>query len=123
MKLLLDMNLPRDLAKRLTQEGHASRHAGDIGLSEAEDSDVLEVARCAGEIVLTHDLDYGDLLAFSGASGPSVVVFRMRDVTLHNIAGRFLKTLPSVENALLQGAIVVIGDEATRVRKLPVQLG
>lgn len=30
------------------------------------------------ETILTHDLDYGHLLAFSGETAPSVIIFRLR---------------------------------------------
>lgn len=120
MKLLLDMNLPRDLAPQLQQAGYECRRAADIGLAEAEDSEIIDAARRAGETILTHDLDYGELLAFSGTSHPSAVIFRMRDVSVDNLARQFLMALPRIETALREGAIVVIGDDAARVRRLPV---
>jgi predicted nuclease of predicted toxin-antitoxin system len=71
MKFLLNMNMPRSLAKRLQDKGYLCRHAGDIGLSYAEDWEIIEEARRQGEIILTHDLDYGRLLAFTRQSSPS----------------------------------------------------
>ncbi len=118
MRLLLDMNLPRDLARRLEEAGHKCRHVSDIGLSEAEDSDILEAARRTGEAILTHDLDFGELLTFSNLTQPSVVVFRMRDVSVRNLARCFLRACTHIEESLRRGAIVVIGDETVRVRKL-----
>lgn len=37
MKFLLNMNVPRELGKRLTVEGHECRHLGDIGMACASD--------------------------------------------------------------------------------------
>jgi predicted nuclease of predicted toxin-antitoxin system len=120
MRLLLDMNLPRDLAGRLETAGHTCRHVSDMGLSEAEDSDILEAARRAGEAILTHDLDFGELLTFRNLTQPSVVVFRMRDVSVTNLARCFIRACPHIEESLRTGAIVVIGDDTVRVRRLPV---
>ena len=78
MKFLLNMNMPRSLGKGLEGEGHICRHAGDIGLSQALDADIMGEAEKHQEVILTHDLDYGHLLAFSGDTAPSVIIFRLR---------------------------------------------
>jgi len=77
MKWLLNMNMPRSLKQLLESVGHQCRHTGEIGLERASDWVVLEEAAREGEAILTHDLNYGRLLAFSGASKPSVVVVRL----------------------------------------------
>lgn len=120
MRLLLNMNLPRDLARRLIDLGHECRHVGDIGMAESIDEDILETARKTGEVILTHDLDYGTLLAFSGASSPSVVIFRLTDIRTANLEHMFVASLPHVSELLESGAVVVVSDKAVRVRKLPV---
>jgi predicted nuclease of predicted toxin-antitoxin system len=120
MKLLLDMNLPRELGSRLRALGHDCRHAGDVGLAEASDEAILEAAREAGETVLTHDLDYGHLLVFSGESGPSVVIFRLSNTSVGNLMTALTGACGAAEGPLESGAIVIIGDSVVRVRRLPV---
>lgn len=44
MRFLLDVQLPRSLATRLEEHGYPSRHSGDEGLAEADDSEILEAA-------------------------------------------------------------------------------
>jgi predicted nuclease of predicted toxin-antitoxin system len=73
MRWLLNMNMPRSLKQLLESVGHQCRHTGEIGLERASDWVVLEEEAREGEVILTHDLDYGRLLTFSGASKPSVV--------------------------------------------------
>jgi len=60
MKFLLDMNLPRGLGPLLARAGHAARHAGDSGLATALDPEIIRAASAAGEVILTHDLDFGN---------------------------------------------------------------
>jgi predicted nuclease of predicted toxin-antitoxin system len=64
------MNLSRELGRLLESQGHTWRHARDAGLAEAADSAIVEIAKANGEVILTHDLDYGHLLAFSGFDAP-----------------------------------------------------
>jgi predicted nuclease of predicted toxin-antitoxin system len=78
VKFLLNMNLPPAFDSMLASEGHEWRHVANLGMSRASDAAILAEAKSHGECVITHDLDYGQLLAFSGDSTPSVVIFRLR---------------------------------------------
>lgn len=123
MKFLLNMNLPRELGKRLHRDGHAYRHAADIGLSRAEDTEIIREAVKSKEVILTHDLDYGDLLAFSGDTEPSVVIFRVVNTHVDNLFRCLVSRWNEIEKPLQQGAIVIIEDAAFRIRELPVERG
>lgn len=121
MKLLLNMNLPRELGRRLVASGYHCRHVGDIALATAQDELIVTEARRAGETIVTHDLDYGAILAFSGEAAPSVIILRTANTHPDHLFERLLEILlPNVERALTQGAIVVIEDSAARIRRLPI---
>ena len=123
MKLLLNMNLPRQLGELLSGLGHDCRHVADLGMSSSEDEEIIRYARSAGQIILTHDLDYGDLLAFSGEQRPSVIIFRLRDVSVGNLMRRFQAVWPQVNEHVGRGAVVTITDQAVRIRRLPIRQG
>ena len=55
--------------------GHSSRHVGDMGKTEALDREIIAEAQRSKEVIITHDLDYGRLLAFSRESTPSVIIY------------------------------------------------
>jgi len=120
VNFLLNMNLPRSLGKSLKAMGHAYRHAGDIGLSQATDAEIMAEAERQREVILTHDLDYGHLLAFSGDRAPSVVIFRMRDCQTDKLYARLTQAWQEIDRPLEEGAIVILEDAATRIRKLPI---
>lgn len=120
MKFLLNMNIPRKIGIQLTDEGHIYRHAGDIGMAQANDSEIVEEARRNKEVIITHDLDYGRLLAFSNTSTPSVIILRLRNTHPDNLISRIIGIWNQIENSLSEGAIVVIEDSTLRIRKLPV---
>jgi predicted nuclease of predicted toxin-antitoxin system len=121
MKFLLNMNLPRQLGKLLTGKGHACRHVGDIGMARASDSEIVTAARHSHETIITHDLDYGGLLAFSGEDVPSVIIFRLRSTQTENLFNRLMSVWIEIEGSLAEGAIAILEDSLLRIRRLPIE--
>jgi predicted nuclease of predicted toxin-antitoxin system len=120
MKFLLNMNLPRELGGLLSDTGHACRHVGDIGMARASDSDIIRTAKRNRETIITHDLDYGSLLAFSGEDAPSVIIFRVRNTHPKALFNRFTSVWYEIEEPLAGGAIVILEDTVLRIRRLPI---
>jgi predicted nuclease of predicted toxin-antitoxin system len=120
VKFLLNMNIPREFGPMLAVEGHQWRHSGDIGLARATDTVILATAERHRECVITHDLDYGQLLAFSGDRAPSVVLFRLRRAHPRLMFERLKAVWSEIEGHLADGAVVTIEEAASRVRRLPI---
>jgi predicted nuclease of predicted toxin-antitoxin system len=120
LKFLLNMNLPRELGRMLASVGPGWRHVADIGMARAADAGILAEAKSQSECVLTHDLDYGQLLAFSGDSAPSAIIFRLRRVDAELLFRQVVNAWGEIEDRLKEGAIVVMEESATRIRPLPI---
>jgi len=120
LKFLLNMNVPPALGQILSSEGHEWRHVTNLGMARALDAAILLEAPSRGECVITHDLDYGQLLAFSGDSAPSVLIFRLRRVDIPRLHERMRGAWLEIEEPLASGAVVIIEKAATRVRRLPM---
>ena len=120
MRFLLNMNVPRALCRRLIAEGHECRHVCDIGMAQSSDVNIMEEARANGETIVTHDLDYGHLLAFSGEAAPSVIIFRLRNTHPDNLFARIVSTWSEIEKPLVEGAVVALEDATLRIRRLPI---
>ena len=63
MKFLADMGISPLTAEYLRSLGHDAHHLRDIGLFRLADSNIMLIARDERRILLTHDLDFGELLA------------------------------------------------------------
>jgi predicted nuclease of predicted toxin-antitoxin system len=63
MHLLLDMNLSPTLCSHFAAAGHEVIHWSSVGDLRAQDAAILSYARDHDMIVVTHDLDFGALLA------------------------------------------------------------
>lgn len=123
MNFLLNMNVNREMAAQLKERGHLCRHVGDIGMSRSTDSEIVTEAKRQDEVILTHDLDYGHLLAFSGEKVPSVIILRLRDLRTDEIVSRLDAVWKDIETPLSEGAIVSLSDKSIRIRKLPIESG
>jgi predicted nuclease of predicted toxin-antitoxin system len=122
LRFLLDEGLSPLLVELLTDAGHDVVHARDSGLKRAADPIILAAALEQSRVLVTLDTDFGALLVLSGASVPSVVLFR-GEVTRRPRAQveLLIANLPQVEDDLGEGAVVVIGDDRVRVRRLPIE--
>jgi len=95
-----------------------------ISATKASSVFPTEIAtKAVGErrIVLTFDLDLGDILATDGSEGPSVIIFRLRDQTPAAVNPRLFRVIAECAEELASGAIVIVGDERFRVRRLPIR--
>lgn len=119
MKILVDMNLSPRLCACLQEHGHSCVHWSEVGEPEASDAVVLEWARREGHVVVTHDLDFGAILAATQASAPSVIQLRTQDVLPSAIEAVLAGALHRFERELTAGALIVVDQAKSRVRILP----
>ena len=107
----------------LRASGHDVVHLRDQGLQRLPDPDILAKAHRESRIVLTFDLDFGDLLALGKLAGPSVIIFRLADGTSLSVNRALSNVLVECEKSVTAGAIVLIEDSRYRVRSLPIRIG
>jgi predicted nuclease of predicted toxin-antitoxin system len=120
MKLLLDACMPLDWLGFLCAHGYDCLAWVRLGPPNAPDSDIMRYAREQGRVVLTHDLDFGRLLAFSKATHPSVIQFRASDIRPAALGPQLLQALRTHEPVLRQGALITVEADRARSRILPL---
>jgi predicted nuclease of predicted toxin-antitoxin system len=120
VRLIVDMNLSPEWVQYLQNRGFDATHWSTVGPSDAQDREIMRWARDNGHVVLTHDLDFGLLLAHTKDSGPSVVQARVQDVSTEAL-GATVVTALQVHRAILErGALMTIDPSRTRIRILPI---
>ena len=121
MKFLLDVGISPRLGVLLEEAGHTFRFVPDYYSNRLPDEEILEIARQNGEVIIAHDLDFGMQLAFSGASSPSVIIFRIHHINPEIFLQLILACWESIESPLAEGALVLIEKASVRIRALPIK--
>jgi predicted nuclease of predicted toxin-antitoxin system len=120
MKLVIDMNLSPRWVKLLNDAGVQAVHWASIGKGNAPDSEIMAYAALNNCVVLTHDLDFGAILAATHGKKPSVVQIRAEDVSPDVIETRVIAALKQMEVELEAGALLTVDSARTRLRLLPL---
>lgn len=120
MNFLADMGVSMTTVSALRHLGHSVVHLREQGLMRMEDPDIVDKARSEGRIVLTFDLDFGEIMALSGQAYPSVILFRMRNQTPRVVTPRLLQVIQERQSQLAAGVFVTVEDHGYRIRHLPI---
>jgi predicted nuclease of predicted toxin-antitoxin system len=120
MRFLADMGISPRCVDFLRELGHDAIHLHEEELDRLPDSEVLAKALRETRILLTHDLDFGELVAISRSRLPSVVTFRLRDMRPFNVNRHIRAIIEQHDEALEGGAMVTVTEGRIRVRRLPI---
>ena len=120
MKFLADMGISPKTVAFLRGLGHDAVHLSDQGLERLSDPGIVEKARHEGRIVLVHDLGFGEVVAASGATLPSVITFRLRNMHPDRVNGALQSVISQHGEALAHGAMITVTEGQIRVRRLPL---
>ena len=104
LRLLIDMNLSPLWVEVLRKAGFEAAHWYLIGAPNAPDK-----------------LDFGALLAATGAESPSVFQIRTDDVSPDALAPRAIDLLCRFAPQLSAGALIVVDEMRERIRILPLE--
>jgi predicted nuclease of predicted toxin-antitoxin system len=114
------MNLSLAWLPILQEAGHEVVHWSACGSVDAPDVEIMRYAKDQGFVILTHDLDFGTLLASRPDTAPSVIQLRSDDLTPAIAGDIVLRTLVLARMELARGAIVTVDVKRVRLRILPI---
>jgi predicted nuclease of predicted toxin-antitoxin system len=120
IKIIIDIYLPPSLVSILENEGWEALHWSSIGDPGATDSEIMRYAKKGGYVVLTHDLDFGAILAATGWKTPSVIQIRTQDVFPESIGNMIIATIHQFLDDIKKGALISVDESRSRARILPI---
>lgn len=120
MRFLLDMGVDVRVGTWLREHGHEPVHLRDQGLHRLPNGEIFTKAISENRVILTFDLDFGEIAALARGRKASVVVFRLHNTRTAHVLERLASVLPDCSSILEKGAVVVVEENRHRVRPLPV---
>lgn len=117
LKFLLDADMPRSSAGVIKALGFDIEDIRDIGMGQAKDREIMEYAIENDRIIITRDLDYGEVLRYP--KHPGVIIFRLPfTFTAKKINKRLKEFLTSISTDKIGNAIVIVELSRFRRREL-----
>lgn len=121
MRFLADMGISPQTVEFLREAGYDALHLHEQGLHRLADPAILAKSQQEQRVLLTHDLDFGELVAASGAKLPSVITFRLRNMQPDNVNRHLQAVISDHHEILEQGAAITVTEGRIRVRALPIE--
>lgn len=113
---------PLSAATLLRNEGRNTIHVAEIGLSAAEDTDIIQRAREEERVLIKLDADFHTLLAINEKNSPSVIRIRIERLRSQMLTELILRVISECDEELQQGAAVTVEPSRIRIRRLPLLL-
>lgn len=123
MRILVDQNLSKVVARELGQRGTDAQHTSDAALGMASDEEIFEWCRRTDAVLLTADKRLTKYLAAQHASDPSVIVVRGYQLDFPRLVADLSADLPAITQAIADRGHAVFSmapDRPTRAQLLPL---
>lgn len=101
IRFLLDMGLAQSSAEFLRSRGHDAVHLRDQGLERLPDDQIVAKAQDESRTIITHDLDFGRIVALSGDAVPSIVTLRLINMTPTQVNIALIRCSTTPQNPLI----------------------
>lgn len=119
MRFLVDMCVDVRVAQWLRGRGDDAVHLREVGLQRLANGAIFDKAEAEGRVVVTMDLDFGEIAALSRQRRASVILMRLRDVRLSHVVARLEAVLASSGARLQEGVVLIVEDARHRIRRMP----
>lgn len=104
----------------LRRQAHDAKHLRDEGLQRSPNGEIFAKAVAENRVVLTFDLDFGEIAALTKGRKASIILFRLHNTRTPHVIDRLARALADCAEALEKGAVVVVEESRHRVRSLPI---
>lgn len=119
MKFFLDENLPLSLEESIKKLGFEVKHARTVGLNGATDKTIANYAKKKESILITKDLEFGNLIIYPKNSHYGLIILRLsHNLTTEKITKILKEFLTKIDIQKLVNSIIILELGSYRIRKL-----
>lgn len=115
-RFFLDENISRSTKTFLEKLGHDVKSVADHKMSGNEDVDVLRRAALESRIVITHDLDFGNLVNYP-VYYTGVIILRLNDQSPSSTNKVLKSFLSKADHNVLLKSLAIVSENQYRIRR------
>lgn len=119
LRLLLDENIPPQVATALRQLGYDVIHLRDAGLKGCKNSDLIAFARKTERCLVTLDADFADIRYHPTGSHNGIIRLRLKFAPSLIIIAILSSLLPKLTHIPMETGVLVISDGKRYRVRLP----
>lgn len=118
-RFLLNANLSHQTADFLNSLGHDAKTVAQFGLEKAEDIEIAKRAIQEKRILITLDLDFGEIFYFATKEKFWVIVLKLKDQTVESVNKILCWLLKTkiLEKREFQNTLIIIEEGRVRIRR------
>ena len=118
MRFLADMGVSLRVVEWLRQKGHDAKHLREENLHRLPDAEIFEKAVRENRIILTFDLDFGEIVALSRGNRAGVILFRLHNTRADHVIARLEVLLRNIPSSFAN-SVVIVEETRYRIRQFP----
>ncbi len=115
MRFLADMGVDVRVVQWLNKRGHDAIHLRDEHLHRLPNGQIFEKAAHERRILLTFDLDFGEIAALTRQHPVTVILFRLHNTRASHLMARLDAVLKTSAPALERAAVVLVEESRHRI--------
>jgi predicted nuclease of predicted toxin-antitoxin system len=116
MRFKIDENLHEDVAETLRKHSHDARTVFDEGLRGRPDPEIAEAARREGRVMVTLDLDFGNIREYPPEHYRELIVLRVANQSRRHVLQVIERVLAVLDCVPLDGHLWVVSEGGIRIR-------
>jgi|SRR3972149_700351 len=115
-KLLLDANLSPQTAKFLREFGFDVKSITEEKLGTLTDEEIVKMAVKEKRMIVTFDLDFGELYHSENFRKPGIIVLRIQNQTVENVNKALSSLLSNYQNKINKNQLMLIIVKENSIR-------
>lgn len=110
MKFLTDENVSPKVVRALREKGHNVFDIKEEGLQGVSDDEIMKRARSIKHIIVSEDLDFGNLRRFPLIKHPGAILMHFQNMKPRLVAGHVLSFIKNKNPQKLEGCIFLLEE-------------
>ena len=116
MKFKVDENLPVEVRDQFQNAGHEAATVLDEELGGRPDLDIAEVCKSEERVLVTLDVDFGNIRAYPPENFPGIIVIRTQDQSKAVVLQLVRRIIAALEKDAVSRTLWIVEERRIRVR-------